>query len=325
MNVSTDDKNMTEAAGKQVAPSNYQGKEEMHSLPARHLQVDFSKLELDHSERLGRGRYGEVFRGELRGTPVAVKEIVLPTRTKNLRKSDIKEIEVCASISHPSIALFMAYSFVKRHRENCLFLIFELVNGHNLDQIINYDDLRQHYGFDNLSRKCSILLQASQAVAYLHKFTPPIVHGDIKPSNIMLNTNGKVKVCDFGLSKLKQSSSLSTTAVVGGTPAFLVPEQLLHGKTSSIESDMYAFGATVYEIIFDCLMWDLDDSSNRDFDHLTRLKKKVESERIPTALQKEHRHPCYSLILSCVLFEPHNRADALTIVSALEKLCKSVQ
>ena len=298
----------------------------MQSLSARCPLVDYQQINLNRSERLGRGRYGEVFRGELHGTPVAVKEIALPRRTKTLRESDIKEIEISASVTHPSIVLLMAYSFLQSSRENSLFLIFDLVVGHNLDDIINDNDLTQEYGFGSLSKKCDILLQASRAVAYLHRFKPPIVHGDIKPSNVMLGSNEVVKVCDFGLSKLKQTTllTLSTTAAVAGTPLYLAPEQLFHGKTSSIQSDVYAFGATAHEVILECLLWDLDDSSNREYDDLTRLKKKIEAERIPNALQKQQTHPCYSLILSCVQFDYRDRADALTIVFELEKVCKSV-
>ena len=111
---------------------------------------------------------------------------------------------------------------------------------------------------------------------------------------------------------------------MAGTPLYLAPEQLLHGKTSSIQSDIYAFGATAHEVIFECLLWDLDVSSSREYDDLTRLKKKIKAERIPNTLQKQQTHPSYSLILRCVQFDYHDRADALTIVSELEKLCKGV-
>ena len=324
MNVFYEKQHVTHITRRYVAPRHDQDVD--HSFPARRLLIDFHQVERDYSQRLGRGRYGDVFRGELHGTPVAVKEIAFPRSTKGLRKSDIKEIEVCASISHPSIVLLMAYSFGQRPRENCLLLIFEFVNGHNLDEIINDNDLIQEYGLGNLSKKYDILFQASQAVAYLHTFKPTIVHGDIKPSNIMLGRNGRVKVCDFGLSKLKETSSLtlSTTAAVAGTPLYLAPEQLLHGKTSSIQSDVYAFGATAHEVIFECLLWDLDDSINPEYNKVTRLKKKIQAERIPSALHKKQEQPCYSLILSCVQLDYWHRADALTIVSELEKLCKSV-
>ena len=328
MNVSSESHHITQTSRSQDAssPSQYIG--QMHSFAARGcLLIDFHQVKLgNRRQRLGRGRYGEVYRGELHGTPVAVKEIVLPRKIKTLGESDIKEIKISASVTHPSIVLLMAYSFHQSSHENSLFLIFELVNGHNLDDIINDNNLIKLYGFGNLSKKYDILFQASQAVAYLHTSKPTIVHGDIKPSNIMLGRNGRVKVCDFGLSKLKQSSSLtlSTTAEVAGTPLFLAPEQLLHGKTSSIQSDMYAYGATAHEVMFECSLWDLDDSSKKEYDDLTRLKKMIEAERIPIALQKRQTHPCYRLILRCVQFDYRERADALTIVSELKKLCKSV-
>ena len=327
MTISDTDQHTTEIEGRPLAAKRSRVTPKMHSLPARNLQIRLTQLELDRSCRLGTGRFGSVFRGELHGTQVAVKEVVLPRRKKSIEMLDTTEIKVSALVCHPSIVQFMAYTIDLSSYEKYLFLIFELVDGQNLDHIINESDLKQLYGFDSLSKKCDILLQTSRAIAYLHNFKPTIIHGDIKPSNIMMTKNGRVKVCDLGLSKLKQNSSLTlvTTAAVSGTPLYLSPEQLLQSKTSSIQSDVYALGATMYEIIFETTLWDVDDGTNRELDDLTKLKKKVQAEEIPKDLHKKQSHPCYSLILSCVQFDHRNRPHALAIVSELEKLCHAIQ
>ena len=325
LTISDAEQHTTKTEGRPVGAEHSHDIPQIHSFPARNLQIGLSELVLDRSFRLGRGSFGDVFRGELRGTPVAVKDILVPRRMKNIERLDTTEIKISALVNHPSIVQFMAYTFDLHSRDKSLFLIFEFVDGHNLDDIINEGDLQQVYGFESLSKRCDILLQTSQAIAYLHNCKPIIIHGDIKPSNIMLTRNGRVKVCDLGLSKLKQNSplTLSSTAAVSGTPLYLSPEQLLQSKTSSIQSDVYALGVTMYEIIFENTLWDIDDSSNKELDDRKRLKKKVEAERIPKDLHKKQSHPCYSLILSCVQFDHRSRPDALTILSELKKLCQS--
>ncbi|GJN11817.1 hypothetical protein PR202_ga30042 [Eleusine coracana subsp. coracana] len=94
-----------------------------------------------------------------------------------------------------------------------------------------------------------IILGLSSAVLYLHReWDQCVVHGDIKPSNIMLDESFNAKLGDFGLARLiNHGMSLQTMTAVAGTPGYLDPECVITGKAST-ESDIYSFGVVLLEV-----------------------------------------------------------------------------
>ena len=103
-------------------------------------------------------------------------------------------------VRHPNIVQIMAISYLK----NSIYLVSELIEGRNLDEMLFRDDERsepiQSYN------KCNVGKQICQAVAYLHNLKPPVVHRDIKPANVLVAKETHItKLCDMGLSKLKSA------------------------------------------------------------------------------------------------------------------------
>ena len=278
---------------------------------------------INYSERLSPGRFGTVYQASLHGTQVAVKEVKIQKQSRSRvdLTSLTNEIDISATVRHPSIVQFMGYAVDDKRRTIALRLVYELINGDNLNEIIYDDDLYAEYKFSP-HKKYDVLLQVAQGLAHLHSQNPQIIHGDIKPANILLSRNGQAKICDLGLSKMKLQTSQTLTTTIGagrGTPIYMSPEQLLLKKTSSSYSDIYAFGATMYETLFRSPMWDLEDGQS-DLDEISQFKLKVEKEKLPLKLPKGTTDTATRLIVTCVQYEPALRAHVRLVISELQKL-----
>ncbi len=101
-------------------------------------------------------------------------------------------------------------------------------------------------------------LQVADALRHASQFG--IVHADIKPSNLLISSENQIKLSDFGLSRVADDS---TSAKISGTPAYLAPE-LVDGENLSIQSDMYALGVTLFELLFGRLPYELRGESLRE-------------------------------------------------------------
>ena len=193
---------------------------------------------------LGKGGMGHVFRAldtSLRRY-VAVKILrseVPGEEASNTAKSDgeidllLQEAVSQARVTHPNIVTIY---YVGKHKE-APFLAMELVNGKTVAELMDegslpYADLH------------SIALQMTSALRFSYELD--IIHGDIKPSNILVQQNGVAKLSDFGMAR-RVSKSEGRSA--GGTPNYLAPE-LMKGVAPSVQSDMYALGATLFEMTF---------------------------------------------------------------------------
>jgi serine/threonine protein kinase len=97
------------------------------------------------------------------------------------------------------------------------------------------------------SDRLRIVIEAAKAVEYAHDFG--LIHRDIKPDNIAVDTNGKVTLIDFGLVKSAETEGMTQTGVAMGTPNYMSPEQIKKGKEASPSFDIYALGATLYHYI----------------------------------------------------------------------------
>ena len=164
-------------------------------------------------------------------------------------------------------------------------------------------------------KRYNILLDLSKAIAYLHCHTKEIIHGDIKPDNVMITKFGQVKLCDLGLSKIKQDVQVSmmSTSNVRGTPMYMSPEQLLESKTSSRKTDVYSFGVTMFEVLYEEFVYEADN--------VEELCISLQNSEIPQKLWRKRQDPGYNLIHQCLQFEPTARPDAMILIEELKALC----
>lgn len=103
--------------------------------------------------------------------------------------------------------------------------------------------------------KCAQVLTLAtdicSAMAYLH---PNVVHRDLKPQNVLLDSHGRAKVCDFGIAKFKESTFMTTQNATAGTPAYMAPE-MFEGVALTEKVDVFSFGVMVWESYTGSIPW----------------------------------------------------------------------
>jgi hypothetical protein len=200
---------------------------------------------------IGAGGMGEVYRARdtRLGRDVAVK--VLPAglscHPARLKRFEL-EARAAAALNHPNI---LVLHDVGRH-EGQPYLVTELLEG---------ETLREHIarGRLTLSRSIELAIQVTRGLAAAH--AKGIIHRDLKPGNVLVTTDGTVKILDFGLAKLKQpvatvrSASTAVTqesetasGVAVGTIGYMAPEQV-RGLAVDQRADVFAFGCLLYEMV----------------------------------------------------------------------------
>lgn len=195
---------------------------------------------------LGRGGMGVVYRATrlADNQPAAVK-VLVPAAGSSRREIDLflREARVLGALTHQHIVRFLDAG----EGEGFLFIAMELLDGPDLKRLV-IDGGPQPVAFAvKLIRHALIGLQAAHDAGYVHR--------DVKPPNLLLGRagdKGLVKLADFGLAKAFESSRLTGITLhgdIGGTPAFMAPEQITHYKDVKPAADQYAAAASLYFLL----------------------------------------------------------------------------
>jgi WD40 repeat protein/serine/threonine protein kinase len=203
-------------------------------------------------ERLGEGGMGQVFkaRHQKLGRVVALKVI----RKEKLADAGAvqrfrREIQAAAQLEHPNVV----GAIDADEAEDALYFIMEYVEGIDLGRLV------KEKGPLPVAPACEYLRQAALGLQHAHE--RGYVHRDVKPSNLLLTTNGGrsrgapvIKLLDLGLARLRnpggeEASSLTQMGVVVGTPDYMAPEQARNSSRADIRSDLYSLGCTFYYLL----------------------------------------------------------------------------
>ncbi|WP_437681757.1 protein kinase domain-containing protein [Sorangium sp. So ce131] len=189
------------------------------------------------SELLGTGGLGTVYRAlpAAGGRGVAVK-VFREGLDGTAAKRFAREVKVLARLRHESIVALLDHGVLADGRP---YLVTELVVGEQIDARQRRKPLR-------LDEAVEIIRRIAEALAYVH--AQGLVHGDIKPNNIMLARAGKPVLLDFGLAAPIGTGMLTSTGMITGTPGYMAPEAL-QGHARAPAVDVFALGAVAYELL----------------------------------------------------------------------------
>ncbi|CAA0809112.1 Protein kinase superfamily protein [Striga hermonthica] len=274
------------------------------SLAMDWLEISWDELHI--KERVGAGSFGTVHRAEWHGSDVAVKVLTLQDFHDDQLKEFLREVAIMKRIRHPNVVLFMGAVTKRPHlsivteylpRGSLFRLIHKPAAGEILDQ----------------RRRLRIALDVAKGINYLHRLTPPIVHWDLKSPNLLVDKNWTVKVCDFGLSRFKANTFISSKSVAG-TPEWMAPE-FLRGEPSNEKSDVYSFGVILWELVTMQQPWiGLGPA---------QVVGAVAFQNRRLLIPQNTSPMLVSLMESCWADDPTQRPSFVNIVDTLKKLLKS--
>lgn len=190
-------------------------------------------------EKIGEGGFGIVYRAR---DPMLDREVAIKVLRADIASSPDfverfrREARLAASMRHPNIATIIE---VGEH-EGRYFLVMDYLSGGSLDSYLEK--------MKPLSLMQTVELISPLADALDHAHSKGIIHRDVKPSNVILDEEGRPILTDFGLVKSLFEQNDTTTGIVLGTAEYMAPEQVL-GKDLSPATDVYALGVIVYHML----------------------------------------------------------------------------
>lgn len=247
-------------------------------------------------EMLGKGGMGEVYRvDDLKlGQSIALKFISRATADAALASDDMHhEVRIARQVSHPNVCRVYDIGEIEGHP----FISMEYIDGENLGALLKrIGRLPPAKALDVARQLCAALAAAHDA---------GILHRDLKPTNVMIDGRGKVRITDFGLAGLAEQFQAGD--IRAGTPAYMAPEQLA-GREVSVRSDLYSLGLVLYEVFTGEHAFQLRNDSRGSRPTPTRPSRVVDD--IDPQVER--------VILRCLERDPAQRPpSALAVAAAL--------
>ena len=195
-------------------------------------------------DTIGTGAFSRVVRGfdPMIGRPVAIKLFSQDLARGEARQRFLQEARVVGQISHPYVVTL--HDMGIEESTQTPYLVMEFLEGLPLDRVLEK-------GTIPFPRACSWVGDVAVALAVAHR--KGVIHGDVKPANILITNENRVKLTDFGMARLARHDTKQSPLL--GTPAYWCPEQIV-GKAQDARSDIFSLGVVLYEMV----------TGNRPFD-----------------------------------------------------------
>jgi serine/threonine protein kinase len=244
---------------------------------------------------IGAGAKSKVARGfdPLIGRTVAIKLLSSDLARGDAAQRFIQEARAVGQLSHPSIITL--HDMGIEESSQTPYLVMEYLEGPALDQILAKGRLPY-------PKVCAWVADVATALGVAHR--KGIIHGDVKPANVLTTAEGRVKLTDFGMARLASRDAIGSPLL--GTPAYWCPEQII-GKPQDARSDLFSLGVVLYEMV----------TGRRPFDAQT-LPAICERVLSATPLTPSHADPSLPTALDEILAKCLAKDPGARIASADE-------
>jgi serine/threonine-protein kinase len=226
---------------------------------------------------------------------VAIKLFPAELARGEARNRFVQEARVVGQISHP--AVIALHDMGVDEPSQTPYLVMEYVQGQSLEKVLEK-------GSVPFPKACAWVAEVATALAVAHR--KGVIHGDVKPANILITDDERVKLTDFGMARLASRDSKDTPLL--GSPAYWCPEQIV-GKPQDARSDIFSLGVVLYELV----------TGRRPFDaeSLQGICSRILSS---TPLPPSHANPSVpvalnELIASCMAKDPNQRCASAEILA----------
>eukprot|EP01087_Luapelamoeba_hula_P018719 TRINITY_DN607_c0_g2_i1.p1 TRINITY_DN607_c0_g2~~TRINITY_DN607_c0_g2_i1.p1 ORF type:complete len:342 (-),score=88.31 TRINITY_DN607_c0_g2_i1:148-1173(-) len=258
--------------------------------------------DLDFGERIGKGNFGEVYRGSYLGTDVAIKRLFF-VDDDFMQKYIEREMDTLTQLNHPNIVQLMGLCIGLED----LYIVTEFVNGGNLNQKLVDRTVELDWKL-----RVALLRDFALAMSFLHN--KGIIHRDLKSHNLLVTDEWKLKVCDFGLARpAPEGEEEKQGMTIVGTNEWMAPEVAL-GEKYDASCDVFSYGMVVYELIM------REEPPIRKLRDGFCFKPADYTAKLPSDCPPK----LWDLLCDCAADERTNRPDFKGIVTRIKEIYETV-
>ncbi|KAM0949062.1 putative protein kinase RLK-Pelle-DLSV family [Dioscorea sansibarensis] len=276
--------------------------------------------------KLGEGGFGPVYKGRLDdGREVAVKRLGRGSRQG--AKEFSNEAQLLSRVQHKNVVNLYGYC---AHGDDKL-LVYEYVANESLDKLLFSQEGNKRRELD-WKRRYDVIVGVARGLQYLHEDAhTPIIHRDIKASNVLLDDRWTPKIADFGMARLFSEDQTHVNTRVAGTNGYMAPEYVMFGSLST-KADVFSFGVLVLELISGKKnsTFTLQSDSQSLLEWAWKLHKKGQSlELLDSTLRNsaiaDQVTMCVHIGLLCTQADPKLRPDMKRVVVILSKKSSTLE
>ncbi|GAB9469135.1 Tkl protein kinase [Globisporangium polare] len=281
------------------------------------LAVKVTSEEIEDVKIIGKGAFGDVWLVKYRKTQLlASKRLRKSEATRPRIKNFIEEIKLVAKLEHPNIVSFVGAAWTI---ESDLQALFEFMDGGDLRDYLESNNSQREW----TPEKVQIAIDIAEALVYVHSFSPPLVHRDLKSRNVLLSaTDLQAKLTDFGVSRFRSEDNTMTSGV--GTGKWLAPEVISGSTDYGPPADIFSFGAVLTELDSHQLPYHEVRGPNGTKVADVALLQMIASGQVRPSLGASCPEKIVELANQCFALDPAERPAAAEIAWALRTLKKSM-